>query len=101
MNKFLSLGILLAIISLIIGFVTNDWMLVLKISGVVVLIPLLLAGLFTGALAGGDRVRANYASESRDSREERINWVKNFLFIAIPNFAFILVLLAVDYFYSL
>lgn len=100
-NQSLSFGVFIVIVALVIGFVTRDWMLVLKISGGVVLVFLLLAGLFTGAMAGGDRARANYESESKSSREERMQWVKNFIFIALPNFIFILILLAVAYFVAL
>lgn len=99
--KYVSFGVFIVIIAILIGFVTSNWLLVLKITSGVVLVFLLLAGLFTGAMAGGDRVRANYESESKSSREERMQWVKNFIFIALPNFIFILILLVVDYFVTL
>ncbi|MBO0993845.1 DUF5316 domain-containing protein [Bacillus sp. SD088] len=99
--KYVSFGVFIVIIALVVGFVTSNWLLVLKISGGVVLVFLLLAGLFTGAMAGGDRVRANYEGEPKSSREERMQWVKNFIFIAFPSFIFILILLVVDYFVTL
>lgn len=99
--KYVSFGVFIVIIALVVGFVTSNWLLVLKTSGGVVLVFLLLAGLFTGTMAGGDRVRANYEGESKGSREERMQWVKNFIFIALPSFIFILILLVVDYFVTL
>ncbi|GIN71987.1 hypothetical protein J14TS2_24620 [Bacillus sp. J14TS2] len=51
--KYVSFGVFIVIIAIVVGFVTSDWLLVLKISGGVVLVLLFLAGLFTGAMAGG------------------------------------------------
>ncbi|KRG14898.1 hypothetical protein ACA30_09530 [Virgibacillus soli] len=47
MDKSLSFGIFTVIVAFVIGFVTHNWMLVLKIAGGVTLVVLLLAGLFT------------------------------------------------------
>lgn len=74
-------------------------MFVLKVSGTIVVALLLLTGIFTGALAGGDRIRSNYHTESKSAADERINWVKGFLITTLPILIFIIIVLIIDYFY--
>ncbi|MGY4795477.1 DUF5316 domain-containing protein [Lysinibacillus fusiformis] len=56
------------------------------------LLPGLLGGIFivsamlmSGAIASGDRMRANLATETKEDRNERNHLMNNALLLAIPN----------------
>lgn len=56
------------------------------------LLPGLLGGIFivvsilmSGALANGDRIRANFATETQENRNDRNRIMKNALLLALPN----------------
>ncbi|MDG5787121.1 DUF5316 domain-containing protein [Evansella sp. AB-P1] len=57
----------------------------LVFTGIVSILCLLLAGIFTGALNSGDRNRANWHSETKGNRKVRTGMAVTFSLIAIPN----------------
>ncbi|MCT2535333.1 DUF5316 domain-containing protein [Aquibacillus koreensis] len=85
MLRYLGIGLLITLVAVVIGFVTGEWNLVVKIIGGAALVPLLLSGLATGAFVNGDRARANYHTETKEDRQQRNKWVGRLLLISIPN----------------
>jgi hypothetical protein len=77
----LGLSVIGAVISLIIwGFDKLYY-----ITGIVGLILLGLCVVLSGSLGTGDKMRANYATETSEDRLNRDRFVTNCLFISIPN----------------
>ncbi|MCP8615389.1 DUF5316 domain-containing protein [Salirhabdus salicampi] len=98
MLKYFVMGIIVMAIAIGIGFYTNDWNTSLNIVGVCALVPMLFAGLLTGAFISGDRNRANYYNEHRDDRSRKLNWVKKLLLFSAPNIAVLVIVIIVGYF---
>ncbi|UFT99976.1 DUF5316 domain-containing protein [Radiobacillus kanasensis] len=96
MNKFFLIGLLILISALIICFILQDAYLLFQITGVAAVIPLIIAGLFTGAMGDGDQVRANFHAESKQARKERSTWMFNFVWLALPNVICVVVLVIVS-----
>ncbi|MDX8046285.1 DUF5316 domain-containing protein [Gracilibacillus sp. S3-1-1] len=78
-------GTTIALCSLVIGLLLNDWQMTIAISGIAFLAPLFLVALLTGVFNRGDKIRANYHTESREDRDEKHQWIKNLVCISIPN----------------
>ncbi|MGE7674485.1 DUF5316 domain-containing protein [Lysinibacillus sp. NPDC094403] len=55
------------------------------VSGTVGCIFIVISMIFSGSLASGDRMRANFATESIENRDERNKITINSLYIALPN----------------
>ncbi|NDI35308.1 DUF5316 family protein [Chengkuizengella sediminis] len=52
----------------------------------VAIILIILAILTSGTAVSGDRMRANFAYESREEKKSRMRWSKNLLLMSIPSF---------------
>jgi hypothetical protein len=80
--KALGTGIVTACIAGIISFAAKDLQLFfIMMSGVV----LICFG--TNAFLGGDRIRANYHSETKEHREARTNWAIQLFLLGLPSCA--------------
>lgn len=55
------------------------------VSGTVGCVFIVISMIFSGSVVSGDRMRANFATETTDHRDERNKITLNSLFIAIPN----------------
>lgn len=66
------IGIGLGIVFFILGTALKHPLLYMNISGIAGLISLLISGTAVGAFVSGDRIRANYWSETKDERKSRI-----------------------------
>ncbi|WP_226036568.1 DUF5316 domain-containing protein [Aquibacillus saliphilus] len=95
MLKYIGIGVFITLVALVIGSLTGDWNLFLKIVGVAALIPLLISGLLTGAFVDGDRNRANYHTENKEDRQQKNKWVIRFLLISTPNLAILITLVVI------
>jgi hypothetical protein len=93
--KYLGIGLLITIVAAIIGVETSDWDLFIKITGVAAIVPLLLSGLLSGAFVGGDRIRANFNTETKKDRKIRSKWVYRFLLISLPNICLLIILIII------
>ncbi|MDN4525849.1 DUF5316 domain-containing protein [Fictibacillus fluitans] len=78
---------------IITSLLLNDWSLLLNVCGAIGLLSLLAAGLFTGAFVNGDQLRANFNTETKEHRKERLISSKGFLMFGLPN-----LLIAIIYF---
>ncbi|PKR77496.1 hypothetical protein CEY16_12280 [Halalkalibacillus sediminis] len=93
--KLIIVGLLNTLCAVIYGFVTSDWDMVLKVIGVSALLPLLVAGLLSGAFVSGDRNRANYHSENKMDNDDKRKWIIGLVLLSAPNAAFLLVLIII------
>lgn len=84
MKAFL-IGILLACLIGLFGYLTKDKEIITLLSGTVGLVSFLASGLFVGAFVSGDRVRATYQNETKEERSKRIKLAVTFFIIGLPN----------------
>lgn len=87
MMKSLALGSVVFVVTALASYMFGDRSMTIKIPGVVGLVSLFLAGVFSGGLAGGSQIRANYATETRGDREQRQNWSLSLFLFSLPNLA--------------
>ncbi|TDL82475.1 DUF5316 domain-containing protein [Peribacillus frigoritolerans] len=85
--KALGTGILTACIAGIISFAAKDLQLFFIMMSGVVLICFGISGLLTNAFLGGDRIRANFHSETNEHREARTNWAIQLFLLGLPSCA--------------
>jgi len=90
------LGSVLAIIGLLIGLAFNDWNLALKINGFIVVGCVVLSGILTGSFISGDQFRANYLTETKANRGNKMKISKYLLSISLPNIIVCIILFAVN-----
>lgn len=85
MKKSIILGLLLCVIGIFASYIIGELIIILKINGVIALILIFLAGVFANVMGDGDRVRANFSTEAKEDRQERMKWSSYFLLISLPN----------------
>lgn len=85
--KYLLLGILLSLVGVLASIVIWDIEMVTTITGGIGLFFIVISFIFSGVLVSGDRMRANLATESVESRSQRNNVSFRSALIAIPSFA--------------
>lgn len=90
--KCFGIGLLIMVSFVLYGLFTSDWELAVKVLTVSAVIPLLIAGMMTGALVDGDRNRANANTEVKEGKERKSRWLVGLLFLSLPNACFMLVL---------
>ena len=66
------IGIVIAIVANLIGFLLNDYNITLKITGFVVGGSFLISGILNGTFISGDRYRANLMGETKDDRDKKM-----------------------------
>ena len=88
------IGIVIAIVANLIGFLLNDYNITLKITGFVVGGSFLISGILNGTFISGDRYRANLISETKDERDKKMKIIKYAVFISIPNVIILIVIFA-------
>lgn len=82
---FLILGLIFLTGVIVSAFLTNNWPLIVYISGGLGAVTILLASIVSGALVSGDRIRINYLMENDDDRKIRLRWMINLVLFALPN----------------
>ncbi|MDE3840883.1 hypothetical protein C0966_16555 [Bacillus methanolicus] len=87
MKKSFLAGIVFLMLVSVVSIVLDDWNLIIKISGGIGLLAILASGLFVGAFVSGDRMRANFSSETKEDRSERLRTVNILLLFGLPNLA--------------
>ena len=88
------IGIVIAIVANLIGFLLNDYNITLKITGFVVGGSFLISGILNGTFISGDRYRANLISETKDERDKKMKIIKYAVFVSIPNIIIFIVIFA-------
>jgi hypothetical protein len=68
--------------SLIVIF--NNWNMAMTITGIIGVAAWGLAGILSGAFISGDRLRANYATESREDARMKNKWTNQLFLFGLP-----------------
>jgi hypothetical protein len=85
--KAFGIGILTVCIAGIISFGLKDLQLFFIIMSAIVLICFGVSGLLTNAFVNGDRVRANFHSETKKQRDARTSWAIQLFLLGLPSCA--------------
>ncbi|MCL1699553.1 DUF5316 domain-containing protein [Lysinibacillus sp. Bpr_S20] len=83
--KYLLIGLFLSLCGVLISIILWGMEKSYLVSGTVGCIFIVISMIFSGAMVSGDRMRANFATETTDHRDERNKFTLNSLYIAIPN----------------
>ncbi|MBM7713548.1 DUF5316 domain-containing protein [Siminovitchia sp. FSL H7-0308] len=83
--KYVIIGILLSFVAVLFSLAVWGMEKVVLITGGIGVLFLGLAALMSGALVSGDRMRANYTSESSGERNERTTVSTRLALISFPN----------------
>lgn len=85
MKKPIILGFILMFISIFIGKILSNWMLTIKISGILGLICFVLVGALNGSFLSGDRNRANYVIDTKQDKIIKMKVTIFSLAVGLPN----------------
>ena len=95
MKKSIISGLIIMLVSVLMGVILNDWALTAKISGAIGLICIGVAGIADGSFVSGDRYRANASLDTEEDRTRK-NKISVFaILIALPNIIVTVILLFV------
>lgn len=83
--KYIGIGTILSILGVICSILIWGMEEAHLLSGLLGGIFIVSAMLMSGAIASGDRMRANLATETKEDRNERNHLMNNALLLAIPN----------------
>ena len=90
------IGVVIAIIALLIGYILNDYNIALKITGFVSAGCIIICGILNGSFINGDRYWDNYISETKEDRNRKMKIVNYLLLVLISNsVVFIIILLLI------
>lgn len=90
--KFFVIGFSLSLLGILISFFVWGIGKIYYGTGIIGLVFLGLCIIFSGSLADGDRMRANFTTETTKDRLNRDRFVTKSLLIAIPNLVVSLIL---------
>lgn len=85
--KYILFGVLLALIGSLVSIIVWDIHMVSVITSGIGFFFIGVALITSGSMVSGDRMRANFATESNESREERQNISFYSILIGLPNIA--------------
>ncbi|MFB7157715.1 DUF5316 domain-containing protein [Lysinibacillus sp. NPDC056232] len=83
--KYLLIGVLLSLCGVFISLILWGMDKIYLVPGTVGCIFIVISMVFSGSMASGDRMRANFATETTGHRDERHKITINSLYIALPN----------------
>ncbi|MEW4970551.1 DUF5316 family protein [Bacillus stercoris] len=92
--KFLILGVILAAVEGVIGYLFRGNISYESIFVTVSIIIIGIAVLISGLAVSGDRQRANHYSETKENRQFRIKNTLNLIILAIPSVIVVIFLLS-------
>lgn len=91
MLKSFYLGVLVLAVVCVVCLITNSWVYIYRISGIIGGVSLLACGIAIGAFQsgggasyGGDAV-SDVMSQTEESKDARIKWSTRFLLVGLPN----------------
>lgn len=83
--KFFISGSVLAIIASFASFYLFGKEQAYFLPGGIGLVSILISAVFSGSLVSGDRIRANFQTESKDDRRERLRTMTRSAVFGLPN----------------
>ena len=85
MKKPIILGFIIMCSGIVIGRIWSNWMLTIKICGIVGLICFGVAGLLNGSFISGDRIRANSCIDITEDKIQRSKITNYVITVGLPN----------------
>jgi len=89
--KSFYLGVLALVMVCVVCLITNSWVYIYRISGIIGAVSLVACGITIGAFQsggeasyGGDAV-SDVMSQTEDTKDARIKWSTQFLLFGLPN----------------
>ena len=79
-----------------IGLIFNDWNLALKINGFIIIGCVVLSGILNASFIRGDQFKANYLTETKTNRDNKMKISKYLLSISLPNIIVCIILFIVN-----
>ncbi|MEQ6353551.1 DUF5316 domain-containing protein [Lysinibacillus sp. M3] len=83
--KYLAIGVFLSLCSVFLSKILWGMEKIYVVPGAVGCIFIVISMVFSGSMTSGDRMRANFATETTEHRDERHKITINSLYIALPN----------------
>ncbi|AVK85338.1 hypothetical protein C3943_18300 [Lysinibacillus sp. B2A1] len=90
--KYLFIGTILSIIGVSASMLLWGMERAYFISGIIGCILIVVAMIMSGSMVSGDRMRANFATETREHRDERNKFTANSFLMAVPNILITIIL---------
>jgi hypothetical protein len=85
MKKPAILSLIIMCIGIATGKILSDWMLTIKICGIIGLIFLGIAGILNGSFVNGDRNRVNYSLDTAEDKVEKSKITNFVITVGLPN----------------
>ena len=85
MKKSIILGLIIMCSGIVIGIVLNNWMLTIKICGVIGLVCFCIVGILNGSFISGDRIRANSSIDTTEDKIQRSKITNFVIAVGLPN----------------
>jgi len=89
------LSFIIIFISIIFGNIFNNWMLIIKICGIIGLVCLGIAGILNGVFISGDRLRSNYATDKRENKILKSKITNFVIVVGLTNITLVIIILLV------
>ncbi|AMO33866.1 DUF5316 domain-containing protein [Lysinibacillus sp. fkY74-1] len=83
--KYVGIGTIMSILGVVFSILIWGTEKAHFLSGLVGGILIIFALLMSGSMGSGDRMRANFATETKEDRDERNHIMNNALWLALPN----------------
>ncbi|MGE7916380.1 DUF5316 domain-containing protein [Lysinibacillus xylanilyticus] len=83
--RYLLMGVFLSLFGVLIAMIFWGMEKVYLVTGTVGCIFICISMILSGSMVSGDRMRANFATETTDERDERNKITVNAFLIALPN----------------
>ncbi|WP_336634966.1 DUF5316 domain-containing protein [Lysinibacillus fusiformis] len=83
--KYVGIGTILSILGVVFSILIWGTEKAHLLSGLVGGIFIIFGLLMSGSMGSGDRMRANFATETKEDRDERNHIMNNALLLALPN----------------
>ncbi|WP_238900221.1 DUF5316 domain-containing protein [Clostridium sp. YIM B02500] len=93
MKVSFTIGLIIAMVAYIAGFLLNDYNITLKISGFLSAFCIVICGILNGSFISGDKYLANYLSEGKNDKNRRTKIVNYLLIILMPNIVVCIIVL--------
>ncbi|MDP5275379.1 DUF5316 domain-containing protein [Chengkuizengella axinellae] len=83
--KPLIYGVIILFVTLVVSLMTGTINSFGSITSIVAIVFIVLAVITSGSAVSGDRMRANFAYETKEDRYSRMRWSKNLFLMSIPS----------------
>ena len=85
MKKLIILSLIIMCSGIVIGRVFSNWMLTVKICGILGFVCFCIAGILNGSFISGDRIRANSSIDTSEDKIQRSKITNFVIAVGLPN----------------